>query len=842
MDMYGYISAIALFIYAAIFLVVLASRKTRELWSFLWLLVTMVCWAGGSMLMRWQVAPSYQVWYHVSIAGLLLMACAYYRFLSDFVEKAAGIWEKIYLLVMAAIIAVNVKTGFFLAAPRLLDRGDEVVFEYTITWPVLLLFVAVGWVMAHSLYHLWSAYRERPAYRGQFKPVTQGIVLMFAGHAALLLPVFAGFPIDILAGVGNALLLFYALVKKRLFKLRLLASESVCYMVGLMLTFILFYNLKPYLMKNLEALVPAAGDYEVILFAVFFFVTAGVFSWLWRKLVNNVFVREENRQSEALNEYSTAVARLLNVQDILEKTVEVIREGASVGGVYVCTRNAATGDYDARYSDQPLKDLSFSIRADSPLVRVLRRSQCISWRQFETTVDYKAMWDSEKNQLRYLRVAGGVALTGEEGDMPGLILVSEGQGKHRVSGQDMQWMLSVASVASMALKNAALYEQAYHEARVDDLTGLLNRKHFLQVLEEQFETTRESTLALMIVNVDDFKLYNQLYGQKEGDLALRRIADIIRSSVGENGFVARYSGKEFAVLLPRYDVLATRTLAESIRDQVFNMNRRTVDHKLKVLTLSIGISAAPFDASTSRELMDNADMAVYHVKHSGKNGIEIFQSVLRKADGETEKVDHAHIYQEYEQTVLALMAAIDAKDHYTFSHSHNVAYYATSLAKAAGLNADMIEIVRQAALLHDIGKIGIPETVLNKNGKLTEEEYEQMQGHVEAAVGIIRYLPALDYIIPAVIGHHERYDGRGYPRRIGGEDIPLLARILCIADSFDAMTSKRCYKEAVSLERGIQILTEEAGRQFDPKLVPVFVAELKRGGIQLASQRKSAGQ
>ena len=571
-------------------------------------------------------------------------------------------------------------------------------------------------------------------------------------------------------------------------------------------------------------------------------ITAGVFSWLWLRLVNNVFVREENRQSEALKEYSTAVARLLNVQDILEKTVEVIREGASVGGVYVCTRNSATGDYDARYSDQPLNDLSFSIRADSPLVRVLQRSQCIGWKQFESTVDYKAMWDSEKNQLRYLRVAGGVALTGEEGDMPGLILVAEGQGKHRVSGQDMQWILSVASVASMALKNAALYEQAYHEARVDDLTGLLNRKHFLQVLEEQFVTTQESTLALMIVNVDDFKLYNQLYGQKEGDLALRRIADIIRSSVGDNGFVARYSGKEFAVLLPRYDVLATRTLAESIRDQVFNMNRCTVDHKLKVLTLSIGISAAPFDAATSRELMDNADMAVYHVKHSGKNGIEIFQSVLRKTDGGAEKVDHAHIYQGYEQTVLALMAAIDAKDHYTFNHSHNVAYYATSLAKAAGLNADMIEIVRQAALLHDIGKIGIPETVLNKNGRLTEEEYEQMQGHVEAAVGIIRYLPALDYIIPAVIGHHERYDGRGYPRRIGGEDIPLLARILCIADSFDAMTSRRCYKEAVSLERGICILQEEAGHQFDPKLVPVFVAELKRGGIHLAGQRPGADQ
>lgn len=212
----------------------------------------------------------------------------------------------------------------------------------------------------------------------------------------------------------------------------------------------------------------------------------------------------------------------------------------------------------------------------------------------------------------------------------------------------------------------------------------------------------------------------------------------------------------------------TRSMLDTFRDNVvacliLSTSRKkgsfNVDKTDKVL---YGLAPLPY-----------ADMAVYHVKHSGKNGIEIFQSVLRKTDGEAEKVDHEHIYQEYEQTVLALMAAIDAKDHYTFSHSHNVAYYATSLAKAAGLNAGMIEIVRQAALLHDIGKIGIPETVLNKNGKLTEEEYEQMQGHVEAAVGIIRYLPALDCIIPAVIGHHERYDGRGYPRRIGGEDIPL---------------------------------------------------------------------
>ncbi len=836
MDIYGYISTIALFIYSSIFLVLLASKKTRLIKSFLCLLMTMIAWSGGSMLMRWQVYPSYVFWYHVSISGLLLMAWAYFCFLSNFVEKPTGPWGRIYLALMAAIALANVATGVFLQPPRRIVLGDEVRFEYTITWPVIFLFLAVGWVIGHSIVRFAGAYRQKPIYRRQFRPVIQGIVLLFLGHAALMLPVFSGFPIDILAGVGNAVLLLYALVQKRLFKLKLLASESVCYLVGMFVTFLLFCNLEPYLMEAINDLIPAAAEYSVMLFALFFLLCAGVFSLLWRVLVNNVFVREENRQAEALREYSMQVPRLLDVQDIMEKTVDVIREGINVGGVYICLRDPKTGDYAARYSDRPLQDLSFALRANSPLAAMLCREKCVTWRQFESSVAYKAMWESEKNQLRSLEICGSIALLGDEGDMPGLILLAEPSGRQRLSQQDLQWGISVASVASMALKNADLYEQAYQEARLDDLTGLLNRKYFYQTLEQEFEKTRESTLALMIVNVDDFKLYNQLYGQREGDLALRRIAGIIQSSVGSNGSVARYSGKEFAVLLPRYDVLAARTLAESVRDQVYNMNRQSVDHKFKVLTLSIGISVAPFDACTSKELLDNADMAVYHVKHSGKNGIEIFQSVLRKEGQEVEKRDHTHIYEEYEQTVLALMAAIDAKDHYTFSHSHNVAYYATALAKAAGLNADMVEIVRQAALLHDIGKIGVPEPVLNKKGRLTQEEYEQMQGHVEAAVDIIRHLPALDYIVPAVIGHHERYDGGGYPRRIGGEDIPLLARILCIADSFDAMTSERCYKKAVSLERGIQILQEEAGRQFDPELVPVFVEELDSGRIQLASQ------
>ena len=167
-----------------------------------------------------------------------------------------------------------------------------------------------------------------------------------------------------------------------------------------------------------------------------------------------------------------------------------------------------------------------------------------------------------------------------------------------------------------------------------------------------------------------------------------------------------------------------------------------------------------------------------------------------------------------------------------------MAYYATSLAKALNYTTEMVEIIRQAALLHDVGKIGIPEHILNKEGKLTDEEYEIMKGHVEASIGIIRHLPSLDYVIPAVIGHHERYDGNGYPRRIAGEDIPASARILCIADSFDAMTSKRCYKELMPAEKALRIIREEEGKQFDPDMAEVFI-HIFREGRSIWQNRRS---
>ena len=148
---------------------------------------------------------------------------------------------------------------------------------------------------------------------------------------------------------------------------------------------------------------------------------------------------------------------------------------------------------------------------------------------------------------------------------------------------------------------------------------------------------------------------------------------------------------------------------------------------------------------------------------------------------------------------------------------------------------ELADIVREAGLLHDIGKIGIREELLNKPERLSGDEYDLMKSHVENAVNIIRHLPSLDYVIPAVFSHHERYDGKGYPRGLEGEDIPVTGRILCIADSFDAITSIRNYKEAVPVADAVAILRAEAGRQFDPALAELFADMVESGRIEITN-------
>lgn len=840
MGTFDYISVIALACYSFLFLIFLASKKNKVVNSYLLVICASMAWTGGSFFMRIQLWPSYEFWYHVSLGGLLYLAYALFSFVNAFSKQERPGFHKFWFLLLTAGFVANIPTGIFLRWPELVLEGGRPTFVYHMTWTVGILFAIAAGIMFHMIYIIVTNWKKDPVFRKQIEPTLLGIILMFSGNLALLIPALSGFPIDILGGLINAGLMFYALTKRRLFRLKMLTSEAVCYGIALIATVVLFYNLSPRLISFLETNFPQlGGNNSTLVLGSLFLVVSLLFIFVWKRFISIVFIKEDRMKQECLQQFSLTVSKSLRIKDIYEEITKSIKYATEVESVYICMQEKKNGPYVTVHTDKPLTDTSYFLRADSPIItRLQQNDEGVFLKEFRYSVAYKAMWDSEKALLTSLGIEYIQPLREQE-ELVGIILFSNKSARGRISTSDIAFLSALASVASIAIKNSMLYERAYKEAITDELTGLYNRKYFTERMNELFESCKKSTLVLVLINVDDFKLYNQLYGMAEGDRALQRIAKVLSASVGENGVVARYSGKEFAVLLPHYDVLAAKKLTESISRQIYNLNASGGEYSIKRLTISAGISAYPYGATTPKELMDNVDLSVYSVKRGGKNAIRVFDTTINGVKKMEEEATPKHIYQEYESTVYALTAAIDTKDHYTFRHSNNVAYYATSLGEALGMNQDTIEVIRQAALLHDVGKIGIPESILNKPGKLTPQEYDVIKGHVAASIGIIKHLPSLDYVIPAVIGHHERYDGKGYPRGIAGDAIPLTARLLCVADSFDAMVSKRCYKPGMPLEKAAGILREEAGRQFDPHLVDVFLSLLHSGKVKVAADESN---
>ena len=833
MNSYIIIPIVALFCYLFLFLAFLAAKKTKVIKSFMLVLLIMILWTGGSLCMRMQLWPSVKFWFDVSLWGIWLLPVAFYNYIFEFtglVQRRRRIW---FTLSIACSLA-NTIWGCFLKYPEVVNGLDgRVSFVYHMTWPVGIMFLLCAAIVADIFLGLWRFCKEHEEGKKQLNPIAFGILALFIGNIAITLPIFKGIPLDIFAGIVNAFCMFYALYRRRLFRLTLLVSRSNCYLISTGLAVLLFARGLTELENFVRKYLFDSDQYLLLTVSIVFTLATFLIYFLMKKVIDILFIKEENARAENLKNFSRDISKTLRVEEILEQIIGVVHKTIQVDKVYICMLDSKKERYEIVCSTSPLDEKNVTFNLDNPMVHyMLTRDGCLMMRDFRRTLAYKSMWEEEKKCLADLRVECFVPLK-DGNNLVGFLMLP---GKHKGGAftyDDISFLSSVDSIGSIALKNSRLYEKAYYEARTDELTGLLNRKYFYEVLQREYEKNKEKSLALIIFNIDDFKLYNQLYGNKEGDQALRRVAKIIQTTVGDNGYVARYSGKEFAVILPLYDVLAAKNLAENIRKQILNMNKNAKDYSMKALTVSGGVCSIPYSASNPKELIDNADMAVYHIKRNGKNGIMVY-SVGQQARvyQQEDKASKKRIYSEYAPTIYALTAAIDTKDHYTFSHSENVAYYATELAYLLGMNEDFVEMLREAALLHDVGKIGIPEHILNKPGKLTDEEFAVMKTHVENSIGIIRHLPSLDYVIPAVIGHHERYDGKGYPRRISGEDIPLSARILCVADSFDAMVSKRSYKEAFGVDRALSILEQESGMQFDPHITPIFVEAIRNGKVK----------
>jgi len=378
-------------------------------------------------------------------------------------------------------------------------------------------------------------------------------------------------------------------------------------------------------------------------------------------------------------------------------------------------------------------------------------------------------------------------------------------------------------------------------ALIDCHTGLYNFRYLEDSLEREFQRAKrhDLPLSLMMIDLDYFKSFNDVYGHQFGDLLLRQVSRLIKKTVRRYDVPVRFGGEEFIVISPGIDRAAVASLAQRVLDAVNTRDFGNRKNSVK-LKMSIGVASYPEDkAAKSSGLLTVVDkilakakedggdrvyssLDMYQKKYSGLKARRDITNTTHFLKGKIDKLTK-RANQSLIEAVYAFAKTIKLKDHYTGKHVESTVCHAAEIAKKLNCSKKNIENIKQAAMLHDLGKIGISDKVLLKKSSLTKSEYEQMKRHPEIGVGIIRPIHFLHDIIPYILYHHEKWDGSGYPSGISGEEIPIGARIISVADVFHALVSDRSYRPAYSEEEAIQMIKDGSGTQFDPQIVEAFL-------------------
>jgi len=462
------------------------------------------------------------------------------------------------------------------------------------------------------------------------------------------------------------------------------------------------------------------------------------------------------------------------------------------------------------------------------------------------------------------------------------VLYVESEKPHDFSAEEVLFLRTLADLISGALHNALMFQKAQEQAITDGLTGVKTHRFFMEALSGEWKRSTRAgrPFSLVLMDLDRFKFVNDFYGHLDGDLVLQRVGHILEQNCRRSDVVARYGGDEFVILMPETNIEQSRQLSAKLRSWIAS------DPVLreKNITASFGIASFPVHGSTPQELIQVADASMYLSKHQGGNSVstadhfdpnetrqwkrdvlEAYLGVTLKRMFSTGPEAYEEIYGRIEQfaeslattesvggagngngalhagdygseplppavmdTLTSLALAVDSKDQYTRGHSQKVSGYAVLIAEALGLDGGEIEEIRLGAMLHDVGKVAIPESILNKNGPLNPDEWDAMKKHVYFGARLLEPLRGTERIRAMVNHHHEFYDGSGYPDGLASNGIPLGARVVAIADAYDTITSERTYKKARRPEEAFLELERCGGAQFDPELIRVFVERLRR--------------
>jgi len=816
--------------YIALFVVALQYTERAVNRVFALYLAVASIWSFTSFMLHLNTFPGQALlWNEILVVFMMWTGVAYYHFARSYTHRPAGIglYMGYAFLVVLAVLSLS---GYIVKSAYVVDG----VLYHDLGISLYILGAATLVFVGGVIYLLVRRYRSStdPLDRNRTMYLMTGWGILFLFGYTNVIPRLAGLPFDHIGSLLNAIIISYAIFRFQLLNIRFVARRGLAYFLLIICLVGIFFGsmwLWQKVVPNQPLYVLSQPVYIVILASALVLSLALLASPL-RNLIQEGIDRlvygETYDYRRTLLGFSSKMGNILNLGELADEMLPAVTKALYVTQAKLLFQDTTSDDFITQFAYPKVEgELSDELRfnADNPIVLWLdKKGNSLNLEQIDAIPEFKGLWKTEKEQLATYNV-GLLFPIKSRGKLIGILSLGKKREGTPFSHEDIELVHSMASQAGIVIDNARLFTQATVRANTDGLTALYNHRHFHERLEQEIARgSRFGTrFSLIMLDIDLFKAYNDIYGHLAGDKTLRKIAGYIKSSIRNLDMAFRYGGEEFAIILPEAWFDDAYKVAERIRQTIESkMGARAMP-----LTVSLGVASWPADGVMAEEIIHCADVALYRAKQTGRNRT-CLSSEIAKSEVPLEGVG-TEVRRGSLSIVYALAATVDAKDRYTFGHSKKVSEYAIALSQALGLPQDRIATIRDAALLHDIGKIGIPDAILNKEGALTAEEWVPVKAHPELGVEILRHVSDLVNCLPAILHHHERYDGTGYPSGLTVTNIPLEARILALADAYDAITSLRPYHKQLSSQQALTELKRHAGTQFDSELVDIFCKIIK---------------